>query len=76
MEFKSNKIYLLLEKPIFKSDKLIFNSITGYNIIQTVQVASNEDIFTFMRNNSITGNDVILFKISSNCEHYQKVWYN
>lgn len=69
MEFKSNKIYLLLEKPIFKSDKLIFNSITGYNIIKTVQVASNEDIFTFMRNNNITGNDVILFKISSNCEY-------
>ena len=69
MEFKSNKIYLLLEKPIFKSDKLIFNSITGYNIIQTVQVASNEDIFTFMRNNNITGNNVILFKISSNCEY-------
>lgn len=70
MEYKSNKIYLLLEKPIFKSDKLVFNSITGYNIIQTVQVASEEDIFTFMRNNRITGNNAILFKVNSNCEYY------
>lgn len=70
MEYKSNKIYLLLEKPIFKSDKLVFNSITGYNIIQTVQVASEEDIFTFMRNNRITRNNAILFKVNSNCEYY------
>lgn len=70
MEYKSNKIYLLLEKPIVKSDKLVFNSITGYDIIQTVQVASEEDIFTFMRNNRITGNNAILFKVNSNCEYY------
>lgn len=70
MEYKSNKVYLLLEKPIFKSDKLVFNSITGYNITQTVQVASEEDIFTFMRDNRITGNNAILFKVNSNCEYY------
>lgn len=70
MEYKSNKIYLLLEKPIFKSDKLVFNSITGYNIIKTVQVASEEDIITFMRNNNVAKNDVILFKVNSNCEYY------
>lgn len=70
MEYKSNKVYLLLEKPIFKSDKLVFNSITGYDIIQTVQVASEEDIFTFMRDNRITGNNAILFKVNSNCEYY------
>lgn len=70
MKYKSNKIYLLLEKPIFKSDKLVFNSITGYDITQTVQVASKEDMFTFMRNNHITGNNAILFKVSSNCEYY------
>lgn len=70
MEYKSNKIYLLLEKPIFKSDKLVFNSITGYNIIKTVQVASKEDIITFMRNNSVEKNDVIVFKVNSNCEYY------
>lgn len=70
MEYKSNKIYLLLEKPIFKSDKLVFNSITGYNITQIVQVVSKEDIITFMRNNRITGNNAILFKVNSNCEYY------
>lgn len=70
MEYKSNKIYLLLEKPIFKSDKLVFNSITGYNIIQTVQVASEEDIIAFMRNNSVATNDIILFKVNFNCEYY------
>lgn len=70
MEYKSNKIYLLLEKPIFKSNKLVLNSITGYDIIQTVQVASEEDIFTFMRDNRITGNNAILFKVNSNCEYY------
>lgn len=69
MEYKSNKIYLLLEKPIFKSDKLVFNSITGYDITQTVQIASKEDIFTFMRNNRITGNNAILLKVNSNCEY-------
>lgn len=70
MEYKSNKIYLLLEKPIFKSDKLVFNSITGYNITQIVQVASEEDIITFMRNNNIRKDEAILFKVNSNCEYY------
>lgn len=70
MEYKSNKIYLLLETPIFKSNELVFNSITGYNITQTVQVASEKDIFTFIRNNNIGKDEAILFKVNSNCEYY------
>lgn len=70
MKCKSNKVYLLLEKPIFKSDKLVFNSITGYDITKIVQVASEEDIITFMRNNRVGKNEAILFKVTPNCEYY------